>query len=162
MTMGTEENKLFESLYEKWFSPVFAYFSVCLGSDLAEELSQETFMRVWTKCSQTAPDNWQAWIFRIAVNLKNDRLREKYKNTDLHSQIENNLDLKETEKLDSSLEVKEAFAALNSDDREILSLKAAGFSSDEIGELLGMTASGARSRLQRAKRNFLHNLDMED
>lgn len=160
--MGAEENKLFESLYEKWFSPVYAYFSVCLGSDAAQELSQETFMRVWSRCFQTPPDNWQAWIFRIAVNLKNDRLREKYKSADLNSRMENSGDINKTENLDSSFEVREAFASLSADDREILSLKAAGFSGDEIGGLLGITASGARSRLQRARKKFLHNLGMED
>lgn len=159
--MGAEENKLFESLYDKWFSPVFAYFSVCLGSEKAEELSQETFMRVWTKCFQAHPDNWQAWIFRIAVNLKNDCLREKYKNADLHSRVENQIYLSGRDELDLNIEVKEAFAMLGDDDREILSLKAAGFSSEEIGELLEITASGARSRLQRAKNNFLHNLNKE-
>lgn len=159
--MGAEENKLFESLYDKWFSPVFAYFSVCLGSELAEELSQETFMRVWTKCFQSHPDNWQAWIFRIAVNLKNDCLREKYKKADLHSRVGNQIYLSGRDELDSKVEVKEAFARLSDDDREILSLKAAGFSSEEIGEILEITASGARSRLQRAKNNFLHNLNKE-
>lgn len=160
--MGAEENRLFESLYEKWFSPVFAYFAVCLGNDLAEELSQETFMRVWTKCSQSHPDNWQAWIFRVAVNLKNDSLREKYKRSDLQSRAEANPDFRIEEKTGETVEVREAFARLGPDDREILSLKAAGFSSEEIGGLLGLTASGARSRLQRAKENFLHNLGRED
>lgn len=119
-------------------------------------------MRVWTKCFQSPPDNWQAWIFRIAVNLKNDFLREKYKNADLKSCAENKLLLQEEEELSKNFDVKEAFAMLTDDEREILSLKASGFSSDEIGELLGVTASGARSRLQRAKKNFLHNLDVED
>lgn len=159
--MGAEENRLFESLYEKWFSPVFAYFSVCLGNECAEELSQETFMRVWTKCFQSPPDNWQAWIFRIAVNLKNDFLREKYREADLHIRVENRLCLSGNDETDLNIDVKEAFAGLSDDEREILSLKAAGFSSEEIGELLGITASGARSRLQRAKKNFLHNLDKE-
>lgn len=159
--MGAEETKLFESLYDKWFSPVFTYFSVCFGSERAEELSQETFMRVWTKCFQSHPDNWQAWIFRIAVNLKNDFLREKYKKADLHSRVENQIYLSGSDELDSNMEIKEAFSLLSEDDREILSLKAAGFSSEEIGELLEITASGARSRLQRAKNNFLHNLDKE-
>lgn len=159
--MGAEENRLFESLYEKWFSPVFAYFSVCLGNECAEELSQETFMRVWTKCFQSPPDNWQAWIFRIAVNLKNDFLREKYREADLHIRVENRLCLSGNDEPDLNIDVKEAFARLSDDEREILSLKAAGFSSEEIGELLGITASGARSRLQRAKKNFLHNLDKE-
>ena len=65
------------------------------------------------------------------------------------------------DELDLNIEVKEAFAMLGDDDREILSLKAAGFSSEEIGEILEITASGARSRLQRAKNNFLHNLNKE-
>ena len=119
--MGAEENRLFESLYEKWFSLVFAYFSVCLGTDLAEELSQETFMRVWTKCSQSPPDNWQVWIFRVAVNLKNDSLREKYKRGDLQSRVETDPDFHLSEKTGETVEVRAAFAQLDFDDREILS-----------------------------------------
>ena len=75
--------------------------------------------------------------------------------------MENRLCLSGNDEPDLNIDVKEAFARLSDDEREILSLKAAGFSSEEIGELLGITASGARSRLQRAKKNFLHNLDKE-
>lgn len=88
-------------------------------------------------------------------------MREKYKKADLHSRVENQIYLSGSDELDSNMEIKEAFSLLSEDDREILSLKAAGFSSEEIGELLEITASGARSRLQRAKNNFLHNLDKE-
>ena len=39
-------------------------------------------------------------------------------------------------------------------DREVLTLKQLGFSSEETGELLGISASAARSRLQKAKAHF--------
>lgn len=159
--MGAEENRLFESLYEKWFSSVYSYFAVCFGDEYAEELSQETFVRVWKKCTQSPPDNWQAWIFRIAVNIKNDFLREKYRSNDLQNRMESCIMLNGQKELDCDLEVREAFDALTDDEREILALKAAGFSGDEIGDLIGITASGARSRLQRAKRSFLNNLSAE-
>lgn len=52
------------------------------------------------------------------------------------------------------LSVQSAMRSLAPTDREVLTLKQLGFSSEETGELLGISASAARSRLQKAKAHF--------
>lgn len=46
---------------------------------LAEDIVQETFLKVWTRASSFDPDRGQArsWIFRIATNLCTDRYRRQ-------------------------------------------------------------------------------------
>ena len=60
-----------------------------------------------------------------------------------------------------SLSVRLAFDALDRDTRELLTLKNLGFKSEEIGALLGVSASAVRTRLQKAKRVFAEKLETE-
>ena len=60
-----------------------------------------------------------------------------------------------------SLSVRLAFDALDRDTRELLTLKNFGFKSEEIGALLGVSASAVRTRLQKAKWVFAEKLETE-
>ena len=60
-----------------------------------------------------------------------------------------------------TLAVKGALARLVGTDREVLTLKSMGFTSDEIGELLSISGSAVRTRLQKAKQNFQNALETE-
>jgi RNA polymerase sigma-70 factor (ECF subfamily) len=70
------------------FAELFGYFAPRLksyfmrlgqGSDVAEELAQETMLAVWRKASTFDPARASAatWIFTIARNLRVDRLRRE-------------------------------------------------------------------------------------
>lgn len=52
-------------------------------------------------------------------------------------------------------------AALPKDCAELLTLKSFGFKSEEIGTMLGVTASAVRTRLQKAKGLFSEYLERE-
>ncbi len=70
----------FDDLYQQYFPKVYSYFSICFGADTAQDLSQITFLKVWDFLRQPhkkLPDHFRAWIFRVAVNVKNDYLRKK-------------------------------------------------------------------------------------
>ncbi len=74
-----EKDAAFDRVYAELFRDVFSYFNVCFGAEAAEDLAQEVFLRVWkTLDGGKIPDSWRAWVFRCAVNLKNDFLRQKY------------------------------------------------------------------------------------
>ena len=68
----------FLSLYEH-FGPRLKAYLMGMGTDegQAEELVQETMLAVWRKSGQFQPDKATAstWIYRIARNLRVDRLR---------------------------------------------------------------------------------------
>lgn len=156
--MGLNED--FESLYDTLFPDVYSYFNMCFGETVAEDLSQEIFMRVWnTLKNGKSPDNWRAWIFRCTVNMKNDYFRKKYSQAD-NCEIAAHLAENCQDDL-QSIQIQKAFQNLENADKELLFLKAEGFTSEEIGELLGLSASAVRTRLQKSKQLFETELERE-
>ncbi len=157
-----QKAEAFDTVYDALFSDVFAYFNVCFGPQEAEDLCQEAFLRVWRAIDEEKPpDNWRAWVFRCAVNLKNDHLRRAYQ-TRLFQPLDETLPDADRPDDPARLAVQQAFAALEKDERELLALKAFGFRSEELGAMLGVTASAARTRLQKAKAHFAEQLDKEE
>lgn len=154
---------VFQSVFSQYYTPVFRYFSACFNRQAAEDLTQGVFASLWNqmqKDSFTEPDNWRAWLFRSAVNRKNDHLRQKQQQGQTVELFEetDRVGADEGEQNDLRLSVQAAMRVLNGTDREILALKQLGFSSEESGELLGISASAARSRLAKAKEHFKEKL----
>jgi len=72
------DRQAFALLFAYFFPRVKAYLlKAGASSTIAEELAQETMLRVWRKASTFDPDAGAAstWIFVIARNLRIDRLR---------------------------------------------------------------------------------------
>lgn len=150
---------VFSVVYSQYYANVYRYFCVCFDKNAAEDLSQSVFTSLWRQMQREdfrEPDNWRAWIFRMAVNQKNDFLRAKQRSGS-ESTLLDEADADGTDLADESilkLSVQAAMRSLTSADRELLTFKQLGFSSEETGELLGISASTARSRLQKAKGHF--------
>lgn len=159
-----EKDAAFDRVYAELFRDVYAYFNVCFGAETAEDLAQEAFLRVWKAVdSGKIPDNWRAWVFRCAVNLKNDFLRQKYAGEKSQTAAEQVLSTQEASPAPdgAQLSIQCALARLPAADRELLTLKSFGFTSEEIGEFLKISASAVRTRLQKAKQSFKINLEKE-
>lgn len=73
---GGEEAAL-GSLMERWERPVKAVIArIVFNAAEAEDLAQETFVRVWTQRARFhAGAEFRPWLFAIAVNLARNRLR---------------------------------------------------------------------------------------
>lgn len=159
-----EKDAAFDRVYAALFRDVFAYFNVCFGAETAEDLAQEVFLRVWKALdSGKIPDNWRAWVFRCAVNLKNDFLRQKYANEKSQTAAEQYLTAQSAADGNGGahIGVQMALARLPDADRELLTLRSFGFTSEEIGEFLKISASAVRTRLQKAKQGFKISLEKE-
>lgn len=159
-----EKDAAFDRIYAELFRDVYAYFNVCFGAETAEDLAQEAFLRVWKAVdSGKIPDNWRAWVFRCAVNLKNDFLRQKYAGEKSQTAAEQVLSTQEASPAPdgAQLSIQCALARLPAADRELLTLKSFGFTSEEIGEFLKISASAVRTRLQKAKQSFKFSLEKE-
>ena len=65
------------SLMERWELPVKGLIArIVLNASEAEELAQETFVRVWQQRERFRPGaEFRPWMFSIAVNLARNRLR---------------------------------------------------------------------------------------
>lgn len=157
--MGKEPVAAFDGIYGRYFRKVYAYFSAAFGPSQAEDLSQQVFLKLWRylcKEDSVEPYSWQAWIFRIAVNEKNDFLRKRQR-TAIQSEYNDTLENAQVDWRETDMEaiaVRQAFARLVPGERELLTLKSMGFSSLEIGELYEIPDSTVRSRIAVAKKNF--------
>lgn len=158
-----EKYAAFDAVYDALFNDVYAYFRLCFGEQTAEDLAQEIFLRVWQAIDDArVPEQWRAWVFRCAVNLKNDWLRRKYADAALQEKIEPAPQAAPIAGSgDEKVAVAQALAALPEWERELLIFKNAGLTSAEIGELLKLSASAVRTRLQKAKQDFKERLEAE-
>lgn len=61
----------FEALYRSAYASLLrAAYAITLDLEVAREISQEAFLRLWERRAQLAPDsNEKAWLFRVATNL---------------------------------------------------------------------------------------------
>lgn len=68
--------KAFEILYSRYRIPVFSYLKGLIASDIAEELMQETFIKVLNKSSSFRFESKvKTWIWTIAKNTLHDHWR---------------------------------------------------------------------------------------
>lgn len=160
---GSGPGGVFDSVYALCFKKVYAYFAAAFGTQLAEDLAQQVFVKLWRYLSKedaVEPDNWQAWIFRLAVNEKNDFLRKKQRTapTSEYNDALENMQFDRRDADEEAIAVRQAFARLTQEERELLTLKSIGFTSAEIGSLWGTSDSTIRSRLAAAKKQFREKL----
>lgn len=145
----------FERVYRTHVDRVYSLCARMLGDRvLAEEVTQDVFVRVWEKLPGFRGDAaFTTWLHRVAVNVvltgrKASGLREGR--------------LADAEALDSAparpespgdrLDLDSAIAGLPRGARTVFVLHdVQGFTHEEIGEHLGITPGGSKAQLHRAR-----------
>lgn len=79
--------RAFDELYERYQSPLWGYFfRNTRDSQLAEDLAQETFLKLHSRFWDYLPSGrFKGWLFRIAHNLLVDDVRRKSHDALLHA-----------------------------------------------------------------------------
>ncbi len=151
------------ALMERWELPLKAFVGrIVLNASEAEELAQETFVRVWQQRERfRAGAEFRPWMFSIAVNLARNRLRwwRRRPNVELHewsvaeeagiggAKEESALECKER-----ATAVRDTVAALPLELREALVLfEYEQLSHAEIAAIVGATAKAVETRIYRAR-----------
>jgi RNA polymerase sigma-70 factor, ECF subfamily len=75
---GSDDNAAFEYLVNKFHRPMIAFmYRMCHSQALAEELSQEVFLRVYrSRKTYAAEAKFTTWLYRIATNLAVNHVRD--------------------------------------------------------------------------------------
>ena len=148
----------FEALVQAYSADLYRYAVwLCHASDVAEELVQETFMRAW-KALDSLHDSKaaKAWLITILRRENARRFQRKRPEHELvdsldPDQLHNEAGLDQIE----DMNMQQALAKLDEAYREPLLLQVlGGYSCEEIGELLGLTAQAVRTRLFRARQKM--------
>lgn len=136
---------LYETVYQDLYR--FAMYTLQHPQDAEDAVSEtvaDAFAQI-TSLREAAA--FRAWIFRI-LSAKCKRRIRQYINPP--SELDEKLAANEQD-LHETLDVRRAFSLLPEEDRLILSMNLfAGYTSQEIGDLLGMNAATVRSRQSRA------------
>jgi RNA polymerase sigma-70 factor, ECF subfamily len=126
-----------------------AYF-VCGDLDIAEEAEQSAWAVAYRRLKDLRdPDRLRPWLMSIAANEARQIGRSRRRRTVRELAV---TDPTRPPDIDHAamIDLAEALARLDPKDRAIVGLRfVGGFESAEIGQTLGMTASGVRVRLHR-------------
>lgn len=155
-------------LMERWERPVKSVIArLVFNASEAEDLAQETFVRVWQQREKFRPGaEFRPWVFSIAINLARNRLRwwrrrpsvslEEWTQTpgteDRAQRSENPAGAETLERAERATAVRDAMAALPVDLREAIVLfEYEELSQAEIATVVGATVKAVETRIARAK-----------
>lgn len=152
----------FQTLMERYLQPVYGFiFSYVHEQQQAEDIVQETFLKVWNNLDNFDRDkSFKVWLFTIAKHTALDFLRKK-KMLSFSTLVEENeiFDVVDESPLPSALferadlarVITEALEKLDAPSREVLVLYYKNhFNFREISDILGESLNTVKSRHRRA------------
>jgi RNA polymerase sigma-70 factor, ECF subfamily len=129
-----------------------AYF-VCGGNrELTEDAVQSAWTIAWRRLGTLRePDRIRAWLLSVTANEARQILRQQRQVAAVRLEFaEERMAAPDPYASAAALDMADVLARLKPEERTLVGLRyAAGLDSVEIGAVLGMSASGVRSRLDR-------------
>ena len=130
----------------------------------AEDVAQETFMRLWTHASRWEPGRARltTWLHRVALNLCRDRLRRASHQAldDVPEPVDPRPEMSTVlHRRQVVGRVQDALMLLTDSQRAALALcHYQGFRNADAAEILGVTVEALESLLARARRTLRERL----
>ena len=149
----------FQALYEQ-YAPQVRRFALFLGGDpaLADDITSETFVRVWTARVPIRQETVKAYLFTIARNLYLDSARRSNRFTTLDERtpdrkIDQHKHAEDRSELSLVLRLIQQLPEL---DRAALLMRAQDqMSYEEISQILGLSVSAVKVRVHRARAKLM-------
>jgi RNA polymerase sigma-70 factor (ECF subfamily) len=174
----------FEVFFDRYEGAVRRHLRYIVGDEpAAEDLLQETFLRVWTRAGQwNGQGTVKGWLFRIATNLALNHLRTRRRRPEqpleLPDTLVNDDELPDTpawlvdtaslgpeavvEQVEQGARLQKIIGDLPDEKRELLRLvHQMELSLREAADELGIPEGTAKSRLYYAREQVKHGLQAE-
>jgi len=139
-------------------------FKILCDEETAREVTQECFIKVWKNIALfNFKNKFTTWLYKIAVNICYDKLREKRNRNKLfinYDEIESEIMLHYENDISKGMENKELAKRIEFISNElppkqriVFSLRdLQGFSINEVVEITGMSESSVKTNLVYARR----------
>lgn len=150
-----EFKKIFDLFSKKAFN---ISYRILENSDLAKDIVQETFIKVFKKIKlYKFESSFYTWFYRILINTIYDELRKKKKTEDIE-----NLHVEIKEYSSDIIEIlNNEISNLSDQYRTVFILyELEGFSHNEISSILGISVGTSKSNLNRAKEILRKKLEI--
>ena len=155
-------------LYQNTDRTIYSFIlSIMKNPQDAEEVMQETYMKIWTSASSYQSQGKPlAWIFTIARNLCYMKFRDQKHRADMGLEELTGEETGELclplENLADAMALRAALELLKEDERQIVLLHAsAGLKHREIAASLGMPLATVLSKYNRSIKKLKQNLREE-
>jgi len=152
------DQEAFHLLFRRYSKPVLSFIYNLIGNKaLAEELTQETFVRAYQKLSKLQDiSKFSSWLFGIAKNTVRENLKENTNNEYLELDQVNltNQQTPDKDMFNQQLNqaIKLAILELSEDWRVVFTLKMLQQKSyEEIAEITGWSIGKIKTDLHRAR-----------
>ena len=150
------DHDAFERLYREHVGRVHALALRMAGLDVAEDLTQEVFIRAWEKLGTFRGESrFGTWLHRLAVNHILSRRETLRKREARRVTAEGILDRAVAPKVRSpglALDVEVAMGRLPDGARQVFVLyDVEGYGHEEIAEAMGISVGTSKSQLHRAR-----------
>ena len=146
----------FERLYRRHVPRIHGLTRRMLGEDLADEVTQDVFVRAWKKLDTFRGDAaFGTWLHRVAVNLVLARRKELGRRRDrfvADGEAALQREARAVPRPTTRIELDAALARLPEGARQVFVLHdVEGYRHREIAELLGVTTGTTKAQLHRAR-----------
>jgi RNA polymerase sigma-70 factor (ECF subfamily) len=153
-------DEAFKELHDRYASRVFAYTYKILGErEIAEDIYQETFLSFYKYAKKNEVNSIIAFLIQTARNLCLAKKRDRKTKIEFEDFINPTWDEHSFEKEELNDLILKSLELLNEKYKEALVLKVySGLDYKQIGEILEISQTNARTRVKRAKeqlREFL-------
>ena len=162
------DQEAFHQLYQNTDRTIYSFIlSILKNPQDAEEVMQETYLKVWTNASSYQSQGKPlAWMFTIARNLCYMRFRDQKHQADVGLDELNGEETGEVclplEQMTDAIVLKAALSILKEDERQIVLLHAsAGLKHREVAAGLGMPLATVLSKYNRAMKKLQQYLREE-
>jgi RNA polymerase sigma-70 factor (ECF subfamily) len=148
----------FEKLYREHIGRVYAIcLRMCGDPSLAEELAQETFVRVWQKLgSFRGASAFSTWLHRVTVNVvlgdRRSTGRREARVKTVGDYLPTDLTVSESSP-GQAMDLERSIAALPDGARTVFVLHdVEGYRHREISEMTGLAVGTSKAQLHRARK----------
>jgi RNA polymerase sigma factor (sigma-70 family) len=154
----------FDETFDLHYASLVRYCQRLTGDrDAAEDIAQESMVRLFDH-GVTGPERGiRAWLFKTATHLVRDRYRvtkNRLRLLEEHPFVPSEPDSPEhgVERQEARARARRALDALGPRDREILLMRYSGFTYGEIAQAVDVAATSIGTLLARAERRFVEAL----
>ena len=139
-----------------------AFVVACGDGEVAQDAVQAAWTIAWRKLGSVRdPARVRGWLVAVAANEARRQVRRRHPGRVVELRLDSIDPLGvDPAGLIDRVDLVNALAHLRPEDRALLAMRyVAGLDSTELGERLGMSASGTRARLARVLRRLRRDLD---
>jgi RNA polymerase sigma-70 factor, ECF subfamily len=164
------DHEAFRLIFERYARPILSFVYDIVGDrDLAEEITQETFVRTYNKLHELRDDKkFSTWLFGISKNVAREAVRSRHRTRNIAA----NHDLLFLEREDQSespadhllrkelnIAMHAALRSLDEDRRMVFALKVfQQHTYEEIVDITGFSLAKVKTDLHRARRDVRHRI----